>query len=56
MAPYLDWSQYIANLVAIAATLIASIIGIEDLNKKSLNLTFVNLSQDASLHERAATD
>jgi hypothetical protein len=35
MAAYLDWSQYLANLVAIAATLIASIIAIDAHSKKA---------------------
>lgn len=34
MASYLDWSQYIANLVAIAATLIALLISADAFFKK----------------------
>jgi len=36
MATYLDWSQYIANLAAIAATLIAAIYAFEAYIKKPI--------------------
>jgi hypothetical protein len=35
MAYYLDWSQYLAHLVAIAATLIGSILAIDAYSKKA---------------------